>query len=124
LVFGGDGVVSDDRNEIFAIENAGDRDKRARTGEIRDEAKSSVTELGDGAVEFGETIGTAAGSTNDDHGAEITGLGLASEVGFYSQITHQYESAGGVNRITNGLLELLFELSDGSETSLEEVVSN
>jgi hypothetical protein len=52
VTFGGGGVVLDDGNEIFAIEDAGDRDKRVSAGQVGDESKRGVAEVGDGDVGF------------------------------------------------------------------------
>ena len=94
------------------VEDAGDRDEGAGTGQIRDELELGIAELGDGAVEFGQVIGSSMGLSDDNHRAKVARLRLSSKVRLNGQITHQDESSRAEGHLADGLLKLLFELAD------------
>jgi hypothetical protein len=65
------GSVLNDGDEVLTVEDVGDGDEGMGMGQIRDELELGIAELGDGAVEFSQVIGSPMGLSDDNHRAKV-----------------------------------------------------
>ena len=74
------------------VSEFGDRNGTDVSRMIWNKTKRCETKLRDGAVEFGENIGSSCRSSKNYHGAEVAWLGFAADVGIIAGVSDEDKS--------------------------------